>query len=250
MSIETALAGLETSAPSGLAEGVALGIGLAEGFDLYPSPIGDVIVTFGTEGVISLAPAGTELPAIGEKTGLPLIRAEAPRAWGRYIPEAIEAGRPGKVPVDLRRLSLFHREVLQATWSIPRGEVRPYGWVAGELGKPGAVRAVGTALARNPIPLMIPCHRVVRSDGTIGEYSMGGPEVKTRLLDHEGAEPGRLSRLAGSGVRVQGNTSTRVFCHPTCRSVRRSSSSNVVDFHSAAAAEEAGYRACLLCRPG
>ena len=58
---------------------------------------------------------------------------------------------------------------------IPRGEVRPYGWIAAEIGRPKAVRAVGTALGHNPVPLIVPCHRVVRSDGMIGQYSLGGP---------------------------------------------------------------------------
>ena len=76
------------------------------------------------------------------------------------------------------------RDVLGATSTIPRGQTRPYGWIAAEIGRPKAVRAVGTAVGRNPVPLLIPCHRVVRSDGSPGEYVFG-PDAKQALLARE-----------------------------------------------------------------
>jgi O-6-methylguanine DNA methyltransferase len=85
-------------------------------------------------------------------------------------------------------------DVLMKALEIPRGEVRTYGWIAREIGRPKAVRAVGTALAKNPIPLFIPCHRVVRSDGSIGQYGCGGPVNKRRLLLHEGVPESALGR--------------------------------------------------------
>ena len=185
----------------------------------------------------------------GERFGRSLIRAEAPRAWAGRIPEAIERGTPGTLPIDLASVTDFQAQVLRATATIPKGEVRPYGWVAREVHRPKAVRAVGSAVARNPIPLIIPCHRVVRTDGHIGNYSLGGPHNKLDLLTHEGAAPDHLEELAGHGVRVQGNSSTGIFCHPTCSAIRRSKPSNVVDFHSASSAAEAGFRPCLICRP-
>nr|PZN73374.1 MAG: cysteine methyltransferase [Bacillota bacterium] len=96
-------------------------------------------------------------------------------------------GEPYDGPVDLSPLSPFEREVLAACRAIPRGQVRTYAQLAAAVGRPRAARAVGNALRRNPVPLLIPCHRVVRSDGTLGEYSMGGPEMKRRLLALEGA---------------------------------------------------------------
>jgi hypothetical protein len=105
-------------------------------------------------------------------------------------------------------------------------------------------------MARNPIPLIIPCHRVVRSDGSIGEYSLGGPHNKWDLLTYEGVEPARLVELAEHHVRVQGNSSTGIYCHPTCRAIRRSKQENIVDFTSVAVAHTSGYRPCQLCRPG
>lgn len=250
MSIESELAALIGPPPEGINEGVALGTGVADGYDLYPSAVGTVVVAFNPNGVSAIDLADTDfVDRFTRRTGRTLIRAEAPSAWGRHLPEAIEAGTPGKVPVDLRAVTPFQASVLRSTARIPRGEVRPYAWLAKEVSRPSAVRAAGSAVARNPIPLMIPCHRVVRSDGHIGNYSLGGPENKLRLLEHEGAEPGRLEQLADHRVRVQGNTTTGIFCHPTCRAIRRSMASNVIDFRSAGEAEQAGFRGCQLCRP-
>jgi len=91
------------------------------------------------------------------------------------------------LPLDLSGLSVFTREVLNLTCSIPWGEVASYGELASRLGNPKAARAVGGALARNPIPLIIPCHRVVASDGSLHGYSAsGGIALKERLLQLEG----------------------------------------------------------------
>jgi methylated-DNA-[protein]-cysteine S-methyltransferase len=90
------------------------------------------------------------------------------------------------VPVDLQLAHGYRRTVLSHLRAIPYGSTESYATVAASTGRPAAVRAVGTACARNPLPLVVPCHRVVRSDGTIGQYG-GGPEVKERLLQMEGA---------------------------------------------------------------
>jgi O-6-methylguanine DNA methyltransferase len=86
------------------------------------------------------------------------------------------------VPVDLSDAPPFQRRVLEAARQIPFGEARAYGWVAGRIGSPRAVRAVGTALGKNPVPLIVPCHRVWRSDGSLGGY-LFGEALKRRLLD-------------------------------------------------------------------
>jgi methylated-DNA-[protein]-cysteine S-methyltransferase len=96
---------------------------------------------------------------------------------------------------DLAALPPFTRAVLELTAKIPYGEVRSYAWIARELGKPKAARAVGNALARNPVPIIVPCHRVVRGDGAIGGFALGSA-WKKRLLDLEKkhVKPGGLSR--------------------------------------------------------
>jgi methylated-DNA-[protein]-cysteine S-methyltransferase len=87
--------------------------------------------------------------------------------------------------VDLHGITPFTRSVLDATTRVPFGQVTTYGRIAGEIGKAKASRAVGNALGRNPIPIVIPCHRIVRSNGDLGWYT-GGSEIKRSLLGIEG----------------------------------------------------------------
>ena len=172
-------------------------------------------------------------------------------AAGRVRPSHAEKVEklPSQVRFDLSGLTEFEQAVLRKTLEIPRGEVRTYSWVAREIGRPLAVRAVGTALANNPIPVLIPCHRVVRSDGVIGNYGAGGPEAKFKILDHEGARPDRLLELARRRTRFIGSRTTRIFCLPSCHAARRIQPENEVPFTDEAAARAAGYRPCLHCRP-
>jgi len=83
--------------------------------------------------------------------------------------------------IDLSRATVFEKQVWLAAQSIPCGQTRSYGWIAKRIGKPSAARAVGQALGRNPIPILIPCHRVVRSNGQLGGFS-GGIDMKQTLL--------------------------------------------------------------------
>jgi O-6-methylguanine DNA methyltransferase len=167
----------------------------------------------------------------------------------RSIEKRLGGDRRARVPVDLRGRTEFERAVLTKALEIPRGQVRPYGWIAAEIGRPRAVRAVGTALAHNPIPLVIPCHRVVRSDGSIGQYSLGGPTVKREVLSTEGLDPDGLEALARSGIRYIGSDTTRIYCLPTCHHARRVTDRHRVALRSAAAGRSMGYRACKVCRP-
>jgi len=97
---------------------------------------------------------------------------------------------------DLRSVTEFERAVLLKALEIPQGEIRTYGWIAAQIGHPLAVRAVGSALRKNPVPVLIPCHRVVRSDGHVGEYALGGSEAKRRILAAEGIGSDDIVRLA------------------------------------------------------
>jgi methylated-DNA-[protein]-cysteine S-methyltransferase len=89
-------------------------------------------------------------------------------------------------PVDFRTVTPFMRDVLEALRTIPYGTVRNYREIARQVGNPNAQRAVGNAVKRNPVPIVIPCHRVIKTDGTIGGYA-GCPLIKDRLLKLEGA---------------------------------------------------------------
>jgi methylated-DNA-[protein]-cysteine S-methyltransferase len=89
------------------------------------------------------------------------------------------------LPLDLSGLPSFTREVLTATAGVPFGKLDTYRGIAAQIGKPSATRAVGNALNRNPIPVIVPCHRIIRSDGSAGGYG-GGLDIKFRLLALEG----------------------------------------------------------------
>jgi O-6-methylguanine DNA methyltransferase len=84
-----------------------------------------------------------------------------------------------------KSFSDFQKNVYRVVSTIPRGQVRSYKWVAARSGVPGASRAVGSALNKNPYPIAIPCHRVIKSDGSLGGYSRGS-RAKERLLRNEG----------------------------------------------------------------
>jgi methylated-DNA-[protein]-cysteine S-methyltransferase len=91
------------------------------------------------------------------------------------------------LPVDLSAVTSFQREVLLAACQIPRGQVRTYAEVARQIGRPKAARAVGQALASNPVPIVVPCHRVLAADGSLRGYTGGGGlRTKRRLLTLEG----------------------------------------------------------------
>lgn len=84
----------------------------------------------------------------------------------------------------MKPLTPFQKRVYTVVKEIPRGERKTYAWVAEKVGRPGASRAVGTALKKNPFPIIVPCHRVIRSDGALGKYALGA-DLKKRLLEIE-----------------------------------------------------------------
>jgi methylated-DNA-[protein]-cysteine S-methyltransferase len=104
------------------------------------------------------------------------------------------AGKPTTfdVPLDLSRGTAFQQTIWRACMTIPPGETRPYGELARAAGRPGAARAVGAAMGANPVPIIVPCHRVVRSDGSLGGYGSGLP-VKRALLKIEGVNTSKTS---------------------------------------------------------
>ena len=251
--VEAAMHGLATRAPATLAPNVLTEVGLADRYARFDSPIGPLVVAWNGRGVsaVEAAPddAGFEA-AHRARTGRPAHPAERlPERLASAIARRLEGDRRVRIDLDLRGHTDFERDVWHKALEIPRGEVRPYGWVAAEIGRPRAVRAVGTALGHNPVPLIVPCHRVVRSDGTIGQYSLGGPANKRTILAAEGLDLPRLEQLASSGVRFIGSDTTKIFCLPTCRHARRVTDQHRLEFHSMAEGRARGYRACLVCRP-
>jgi O-6-methylguanine DNA methyltransferase len=251
--IEAALAMLAEPAPAQLAHRTLVAVGLADDYAIIESPLGPLHVAWNGRGVSTVEKAVDDRAfelAFLARTGRHAARQPGlPPRLARAIERRLGGDRRAQIDLDLRGRSDFERAVWLKALEIPRGEVRPYGWIAAEIGRPKAVRAVGTALGHNPVPLIVPCHRVVRSDGMIGQYSLGGPENKRTILSVEGLDPDELEDLARAGIRYVGSDTTRIFCLPTCRHARRVMPRHRVAFRSAAASRAAGYRACKICRP-
>jgi O-6-methylguanine DNA methyltransferase len=251
--VEAALASLAVPAPPSLAPATLVAVGLADEYATIPTAIGDVQVAWNGVG-ISLVDRASEDEVFEERfratIGRPIRRSSGiPDRLRNAIDRRLGGDRRASIPLDLRGRTDFERAVWLKALEIPRGEVRPYGWIAAEIGRPKAVRAVGTALGHNPIPLIVPCHRVVRSDGMLGQYSLGGPGNKRTILAAEGLDPDEFESLSRAGVRYIGSDTTRIYCLPACHRAQRISDAHRVPFRSAAAAEGSGYRACRMCRP-
>jgi len=216
-------------------------------------PIGPLYVAWGPAGVTLVERAGDaagfELDA-SLRTGRPVTRMErVPDRLASQIQRQLGGAYQPDLPLDFRGLTWFAGAALRKTMEIPWGEVRPYSWVAREIGRPLAVRAVGSTMARNPLPFVVPCHRVVRADGHIGEYGAGGPAAKRAMLATEGVDADALDRLADSGVRFLGDDATDLCCYPTCHRAQAIPADRLVRFRSGEDALLAGYRGCPDCRP-
>jgi O-6-methylguanine DNA methyltransferase len=251
--VEAALPKLAARAPGTLLPSTLLAVGLADQYAELPSPLGPVVVAWNGRGISWVDRAGDAEAfeaRFVERVGRPIQRAATvPAALARAIGARLAGDRRVRIPLDLRGRTEFEIAVWMKALEIPRGEVRPYGWIAAEIGRPRAVRAVGTALAHNPVPLVVPCHRVVRSDGFIGQYSLGGPAAKRTVLAAEGLDPDALEMGARAGHRYLGSDTTHVVCLPTCHNAKRITARHRIPFRSLPAAVAAGYRACLECRP-
>jgi methylated-DNA-[protein]-cysteine S-methyltransferase len=181
-----------------MAPGVSMGSGTLR-FDVIDSVLGDVLIAASAKGVVRIAFGDRNAEAALEELdasplGAARRDARAMRPATRQIREYLHGDRCRfDVEVDLSGVRGFTRAVLDATAGIPYGSVETYGDVAAEAGNPRAARAAGNALRGNPIPILIPCHRVVPSSGGIGGY--GGQEAhKAYLLDLESAGNAPRSR--------------------------------------------------------
>ncbi len=217
-----------------------------------PGPIGPLYVASTDVGIAyvrtgdAVGDSGAEFAAkFRARFARPLQPGTRPPAG--LLP-ALRTGRVSALRFDFSGLSGFDQVVLQAAATIPRGQVRPYRWVAEQAGRPGAVRAVGSALGRNPVPVLIGCHRVIRTDGAVGDYVFGA-SAKARLLAAEGANLAEVRELARRGVRYLASDTTGVVCFPSCSHARRITPAHRQDFRSMTEAQLAGYRPCRDCRP-
>lgn len=160
-------------------------------FVVHPSPIGDILIVVVDDGIVSLhpfdAPIGVEVERVGRALGMAIEPGdpEAAALAATQLDEYFDgARRTFDLPLDWRLTRGYTTEALQAVSEIPYGEVAGYGEVARSTSSPRAARAVGTACATTPFSVVVPVHRVVRADGSLGEYG-GRPDVKRFLIDLE-----------------------------------------------------------------
>jgi methylated-DNA-[protein]-cysteine S-methyltransferase len=171
-------------------------------YGVYESPLGPLTVFVTARGLVRLSYPGEPIESqLDELAALvsPRVMAapertdEIRRQLDDYF---VGIRRDFELPIDWRLLRGFRRDVLRATARIPFGRVSTYREIASAAGSPNAYRAAGNALGSNPVPIVVPCHRVLHAGGGLGGYT-GGLERKRYLLTLEGALPGNDSTAAG-----------------------------------------------------
>lgn len=164
-------------------------------FSTHPTPVGEVLMVHTSEGLVALEVLHRPLDVAIADISLALhaqpVHDERPAteltAW---LDGYFDGGSdPCRLALDWRLTDGFTREALQAVGDIPYGETASYGEVAVMAGRPRAHRAVGTACRLSPFSIVVPVHRVVRADGSIGDYG-GHPEIKQQLIDLERSRAG------------------------------------------------------------
>jgi methylated-DNA-[protein]-cysteine S-methyltransferase len=160
-------------------------------YGIVESPLGDLLLVSGPQGLVRLhyldEPLETELEELARRRSPRIVASRAAVApWQRELDEYFEGRRQRfEAPLDWEQMPPFQRRVLHATAAIPFGGTSTYTGVATEAGNPRAQRATGNALGGNPLPIIVPCHRVLRTGGGFGGYT-GGLERKHFLLALEG----------------------------------------------------------------
>ena len=151
--------------------------------------LGRFRVAWSSEGICMICRADMSRKAFesefAKRHGNSPLQQDIPERYASAIRQAALGCTYAPVPIDLSGLTDFQRKVLNILQKVPRGEVRTYLWLAEKAGKPRASRAVGNTMARNPVPILVPCHRIVPRCGGVGNYGLG-PSIKRELLKREG----------------------------------------------------------------
>jgi O-6-methylguanine DNA methyltransferase len=192
------------------------------GFTLFDTEIGRCGIAWSWRGVV-----GVQLPEAHERETrarllrqFPDVHAALPPPDAQHALESIVAllrGEPRDlsfVTLDMDRVPAFHRRVYEVARTIPPGQTLTYGDLAARLGEPGAARAVGQALGRNPFAIVVPCHRVLAAGGRFGGFSAnGGVTTKARLLTIEGAQVNGMLALFDdeTTIEVDGSPDSQVL---------------------------------------
>lgn len=225
-------------------------------YGVFPSPLGPLLIARTEDGVSLVQYLGPEgdvrRSLLGRRPDLDAIEDTlAVEGFYRELLDYLE-GRRAQLewPLDFRLArSDFHRGVLRATAAIPYGAVCSYAGVACEIGKPTASRAVAQALRWNPLPIVVPCHRVVGSSGALVGYAGDKVDLKRRLLTLEGV-------MRAEGARIPRETMymtlphAQFYCLPTCSWIPTADHPHrFLFFGSRERAEAAGLAPCEDCRP-
>lgn len=224
---------------------------ICDRFDSLEAGGQHVWVAFSSRGLTMIHTGGTAeefRERYAERLDREIEHERLPERLRNQVAAAITGEGVGKPQVDLQGVTDFERTVLEVLTHIPRGEVRTYSWVAQQAGRPSAIRAVGNICARNVVPFVVPCHRVVPTAGGVGNYALG-ERMKRALLKREGVPVEELDELARKRVRFIGSKTTKIFCNPTCRDAKRIRDTNRIPFHGAEEALERGFRPCQRCQP-
>lgn len=178
-------------------------------YGFMESPVGDVLVAASDRGVVEISYLDhtSRYESLRELEQRGYLVYERQAQVGPVVDQLQEyfarERRAFDLPFDLGGVTEFTRSVLERTVHIPYGKVQTYGEVASAIGKPKASRAVGNALGRNPVPVLIPCHRVILSSGAMGWYT-GGPEIKRALLGIEGVPYAARESAAQAPLGIEG----------------------------------------------
>ena len=228
-------------------------------YRVFPSPLGHILIARTELGVslVEYLDRGTDLRAsrLRRVGGVELQEdgAEIETLY-RELLEYLRGDRTRlEWPLDLRLArSDFHRAVLRATAAIPYGAVTSYAGIAAEIGKPAATRAVAQALRWNPLPIVVPCHRIIGTSGALTGYSGDRVGLKQRLLAVEGIQAkGKRSdsRVARETLYHYDRNDQHEYCLPTCGNIAHRPIGPVTLLASRELAGSLGLVPCTSCRP-
>jgi methylated-DNA-[protein]-cysteine S-methyltransferase len=227
-------------------------------YRVFDSPLGPVLLAHSEQGVVLLeylhGPRAVGASRLARVPGVEVVKdaGEAEALYREF--QAYVEGRTQQLawPLDLRLVrSDFQRAVLQRTAQVPYGAVVSYKRIANDLGQPKAVRAVAQALRWNPVPIAIPCHRVVGVTGLLTGYAGGETGRKQRLLALEGVPvvPAHEDYAVARGAMYVLAPGDSEYCLPSCPSTEMLQSGLPTFFGSRTRAEAVGLQPCTTCRP-
>ena len=225
---------------------------------VWPSPLGPILIARSEDGVVAVeyleSARGVAASRLLQRSGIDLIE-DTTETEGFYH-QLLEylAGERTRLawPLDLRLAgSDFQREVLQATAALPYGAITSYARLARDIGRPTATRAVAQALRHNPLPIVVPCHRVVGGTGALTGYAGSKIGLKEQLLTLEGVPVGREGRVRAilrDMMYARADRDTE-YCVPTCGSLSTLPLWRLTLFGTRDRAEASGLTPCGTCRP-